>query len=163
MKFDDHFNRNKLTQFIIRTILSCCTALVMITPTTADETSAERRDQTKKSRKRKPDVVAHWKFQNATVDSTAKSGQLIEDTSGNSRHGRAIGGPKFEAAELPTTNTALAFDGRDDRTAVPDDSRFYLPESFTIEAWINIRYYAASRQNHSFIVFRGDTREGFDP
>ena len=163
MNLDVQLNKFWSRHQMVRTILTCCALLMIIIPATADDKSGERGDQTKKNRRRKIDVVAHWKFQNATVGSSAKSEQLIEDSSGNSRHGRAIGGPKFEAAELSTTSTALVFDGRDDRIAVPDDSRFYLTESFTIEAWINIRYYAGSRQNHSFIVFRGDVREGFDP
>ncbi|MDA1163322.1 MAG: LamG domain-containing protein [Planctomycetota bacterium] len=44
-----------------------------------------------------------------------------------------------------------------------DGPRFHLTKSFTIEAWISVEYYAGSRQNHAFIVFRGDKREGFDP
>ena len=74
-----------------------------------------------------------------------------------------VGRSAYREAELPTTNLALAFDGRDDRISVTDGPKFYLTKSFTIEAWIDIAYYAGSRQNHSFIVFRGDVREGFDP
>lgn len=109
------------------------------------------------------DVVAHWKFQEGIAGSGASSSQLIKDSSGNSRHGRAVGGPRYQPVELPTTSLALTFDGRDDRIAIADDPIFYLTKSFTIEAWINVEYYAGSRQNHAFIVFRGDKREGFDP
>ena len=113
--------------------------------------------------KQELDVVAHWRFQKGISGSSANSSQLIEDSSRNSRHGRAVGGPRYVSIDHPTANLALAFDGRDDRIAIADHSVFHLTKSFTIEAWIDIAFYPGSRQNRSFIAFRGDQRAGFDP
>jgi hypothetical protein len=134
----------------------CCVGLAL-----SATASAEELPETHETDRSK--VVAHWKIQKGIAGSTASSSQLIEDSSGNNRHGHAVGGPRFQAVELPTTNLALVFDGRDDRIAIADAPGFHLTKSFTIEAWIEIAYYAGSRQNHAFIVFRGDKREGFDP
>lgn len=111
----------------------------------------------------KPDVVAHWRFQKGISGTAANSSALIEDSSANSRHGEAVGGPRYVSVDHSTANLALAFDGRDDRIAIADHRVFHLTMSFTIEAWIDIEFYPGSRQNRSFIVFRGDERAGFDP
>lgn len=55
------------------------------------------------------DVVAHWRFQKGIAGTGASSSQLIEDSSGNNHHGRAVGGPRFHSVELPSTNLAPAF------------------------------------------------------
>jgi len=107
-----------------------------------------------------PRIVAHWRFQKGAAGGTSQS---IEDASGNDRHGRAIGGPKYCPIELPESNLALSFDGLDDRVFVPDDDLFHLTESFTIEAYIQIGQYAGEAAGMSHIVFRGDNRLGLDP
>ena len=107
-----------------------------------------------------PRIVAHWRFQEGAVGGTSKS---IKDSSGNDRHGRAIGGPKYCLVELPESNLALRFDGGDDRVFIPDDDLFHLTESFTIEAYIQIDRYARETVGMSHIVFRGDNRLGLDP
>lgn len=112
---------------------------------------------------RDPGVVAHWRFQKGIAGSGANSSQLIEDSSGNNHHGRAVGGPRFHSVELPSTNLALAFDGHDDRIAVADARDFQLTRSFTIEAWIEVAFYPESSSKLSHIAFRGDNRLGFDP
>lgn len=148
-------SRNTASSGVVKIVcITCCMAF-------SATTSAEEFPETQEGGRSK--VVAHWQIQKGLVGSAASSSQLIEDSSGNNRHGRAAGSPRFQAVELPTTNLALAFDGRDDRIAIADAPGFHLTKSFTIEAWIEIAYYAGSRQNHAFIVFRGDKREGFDP
>ncbi|MEO8495806.1 MAG: LamG domain-containing protein [Planctomycetota bacterium] len=108
-------------------------------------------------------VVAHWRLQRGLAGGVADSSQLIEDSSGNDRHGRAVGGPKYRSVNLPKSNLALAFDGHDDRIAITDDPLFHLTKSFTIEAYIQIDVYPGSAAKFSQIVFRGDNRMGFDP
>lgn len=107
-----------------------------------------------------PRIVAHWRFQEGAAGGTSQS---IKDTSGNDRHGRAIGGPKYCPVALPKSNVALSFDGQDDRVFIPDDDLFHLTESFTIEAYIQIDRYAREAVGMSHIVFRGDNRLGLDP
>lgn len=135
----------------------CITYCMVFSPTVRAEEFPETQEASRSK------VVAHWQIEKGLVGNAASSSQLIEDSSGNNRHGRAAGGPQFQSVKLPTTNLALTFDGRDDRIAIADAPEFHLTKSFTIEAWIEIAYYAGSRQNHAFIVFRGDKREGFDP
>lgn len=108
-------------------------------------------------------VVAHWRFQKGLNGGVANSSQLIEDSSGNDHHGRAVGGPKYRSVKLPGSNLALTFDGHDDRLFVPDDESFHLTKSMTIEAYIQINLYPGSAAKFSQIVFRGDNRMGFDP
>ncbi len=107
-----------------------------------------------------PRIVAHWRFQEGAAGGTSQS---IKDSSGNDRHGRAIGGPKYCPMELPESNLALGFDGGDDRVFIPDDDLFHLTESFTIEAYIQVDRYARETVGMSHIVFRGDNRLGLDP
>jgi hypothetical protein len=107
-----------------------------------------------------PRIVVHWRFQEGAADGTSQS---IKDTSGNGRHGQAIGGPKYCRVELPGSSLALSFDGKDDRIFVPDNDLFHLTESFTIEAYIQIDRYARETVGMSHIVFRGDNRLGLDP
>ncbi len=108
-------------------------------------------------------VIAHWRFQNGLDGAAADGSRLIEDSSGNDRHGRAVGGPKFRAVNLPGSNLALKLDGHDDRVFVPDDESFHLTKSITIEAYIEIDLYPGSNAGFSHLVFRGDDRLGFDP
>ena len=129
-------------------------------------------------------VVAYWRFQEGTSGSVAggsplirgsavtstenlasrsPSSSLIEDSSGNGRHGRAVGGPKYRSVDLPGSNLALAFDGHDDRVVVPDAPIFHLTKSFTLEAYIEIDRAPESAPAMSQIVFRGDNRPWFDP
>ena len=129
-------------------------------------------------------VVAYWRFQEGISGSVAggsplipgsvvtstenrasrsPSSSLIEDSSGNGRHGRAVGGPKYRSVNLPGSNLALAFDGHDDRVVVPDAPIFHLTRSFTLEAYIEIGRSPRRAAELSQIVFRGDSRPSFDP
>lgn len=155
-----------------RSVIRQAALLCCLMPLSAALSFAEELpDQEKKTKgndpagkkNRKLNVIAHWKLDKGIAGGAASASQLIEDSSGNSRHGRAVGGPLYHSVELPTTNLALAFDGRDDRISVADGPLFYLTKSFTIEAWVEIAFYPASRQHRAFIVFRGDNRAGFDP
>jgi hypothetical protein len=108
-------------------------------------------------------VVAYWRFQEGTSGGVAGGSPLIGDSSGNGRHGRAVGGPKYRSVDLPGSNLALAFDGHDDRVVVPDAPIFRLTKSFTLEAYIEIDRAPESAPAMSQIVFRGDSRPWFDP
>jgi len=138
---------------------------LVVTSALAEErpTSRENARADDLSEGEKQSVVAYWKFQKGIAGDAASRSQLLEDASGNGRHARAVGGPLYHAVDLPTTTLALAFDGHDDRISVADHKAFYLTKSFTIEAWIEIAFYPGSRQNRSFVIFRGDDRAGFDP
>ena len=139
---------------------------------------------TERQQKATKSVVAYWRFQEGISGSVAGgsplipgsvvtstenlasrslSSSLIEDSSGNGRHGRAVGGPKYRSVNLPGSNLALAFDGHDDRVVVPDAPIFHLTKSFTLEAYIEIDPSQESPAALSHIVFRGDNRLGFDP
>lgn len=156
MKFNRRINSIEPRQNAGRTLIWSCMVLSIAVTTIAEDLPVSEDDAPSS-------VVAHWKFEKGVSGSAANGSQLIEDSSDSNRHGRAVGGPRYQSVDLPTTNLALTFDGRDDRIAIADDPIFHLTKSFTIEAWINVEYYAGSRQNHAFIVFRGDKREGFDP
>lgn len=106
-------------------------------------------------------TVAHWRFQKAIDGDVAAATALIEDSSGNDLHGRAIGGPLFRAVALENSSLGLVFDGRDDRILIPDHSKLHLTESLTLEAYIQIDFYPTAALSQ--IVFRGDNRAGFDP
>jgi Concanavalin A-like lectin/glucanases superfamily len=105
-------------------------------------------------------TVAHWRFQNGVKGAVAGATHLVADSSGNDRHGTAIGGPTFRGVDLPGSNLAMAFHGHDDRVFVPDDESFHLTKSLTIEAYVQIHDYSDGPQQ---IVFRGDERGGYDP
>lgn len=153
--------------------------LIAVLPLTASEVFAQPNDKQPSPSKRRTSpqadnarstsnsprvrTVAHWRFQKGIAGNSAPSSQLIEDSSGNGRHGQAFGGPKYQAVELPTTSLALSFDGHDDRIFVADHRLFHLTKSFTIEAYIEIAFYPESAAEMSHIVFRGDNRLGFDP
>lgn len=168
MRFPGRATSPSIKQLARHAFLICLLALSLVATSIAEDRGSKRRSKSVDApagdtAKQKLDVVAHWRFQKGISGSSANSSQLIEDLSGNSRHGRAVGGPRYVAVDHPAEDLALAFDGRDDRIAVSDHSVFHLTKSFTIEAWINIAFYPASRQNRSFITFRGDQRAGFDP
>ncbi len=75
------------------------------------------------------EVIAHWRFQSGVKGQAAGPHHVITDSSGQDRHGLAIGGPRFRGVELPASNLALAFGGADDRIFVPDDEIFQLTRS----------------------------------
>lgn len=151
----------------LKAILCLCVALSLPAIADSAEVPEPRSETDKRDSVEEPapdlNVVAHWRFQDGIAGSATDASQLIKDSSGNALHGRAVGGPKYHAVELPTTSLALAFDGRDDRIAVADNPHFYLTKSFTIEAWFEVAFFPESRQNRAFIAFRGDNRAGFDP
>ncbi|MCA8968612.1 MAG: LamG domain-containing protein [Planctomycetes bacterium] len=106
-------------------------------------------------------VVAHWRFQRGVPGHAVKPESLILDSSGNDLHGIAHGSPVHRAMDFPGNNLALRFDGEDDRIAVPDHEALHLPASMTLEATVQVERYANDGLEQ--IVFRGDSRAGFDP
>lgn len=138
-------HHRSLSQFRIRMALS----VLILSIAASDRVAAE--------------VIAEWQFQKGTAGDAATPAQLIEDSSGNDRHGRALGGPQYRVVPLSQSNLGLRFDGVDDRIVVRDDPCFHLTRSLTLEAYIEIDFYPGSDSGAGHIVFRGDDRLGFDP
>ena len=111
-------------------------------------------------------TVAYWRFEEGKADSPAGGYFSVLDSSGNGLDGTAINGPVYRADVanhvVPYTadpNTlSLQFNGTSQRIMIPDNSKFVLTHSLTLEAYI--KPLAAS--NVGQIVFRGDDRSGFD-
>ncbi len=109
-------------------------------------------------------TVAHWRFEEGPVDSPASGTDSILDSSGNELHGTPIAGPVYRAvSDVPDSSLGLEFDGATARVFVPDDPKFELTESLTIEAYIKLDAYPDGPYGWGQIVFRGDERGGMDP
>lgn len=114
-------------------------------------------------------TIAHWRFEEGTTGNPATT--PILDSSGNGHHGTPIGGITYTDntpnTTVPRTNTpndtALHFDGATTtRVFIEDDPDFYLTESFTLEAFINLAALPPAGFQWQ-ILFRGDSRGGIDP
>ena len=91
-------------------------------------------------------VVSSWSAENTAVDSV----------SGN--NGTLMNGTSYLTGQI---GKAFKFDGVDDRILVADSPSLALTHSLTIEVWIKAN--AISSSVRSDILFRGDSRSGFDP
>lgn len=105
-------------------------------------------------------TVAWYRFQNGVRDHAAAAEHWIEDASGNEQHGIAHGRPRFCRVDLPGSRLALTFVDDTQRIFVPDDERFALTASLTLEAYVEVHAYPGYA---SQILFRGDDRGGLDP
>lgn len=111
-------------------------------------------------------TVAYWRFEEGRADSPASGYFSVLDSSGNGLDGTPINGPVYRAdvpaGTVPHTGTpdtlSLQFNGTSQRIAVPDNPRFVLTHSLTLEAYIKPLAATAPGQ----IVFRGDDRLGND-
>lgn len=110
-----------------------------------------------------PACIAHWRFQDGVRDVAAGQRMVLRDESGHDYHALAIDGPVFRRIEYPGGNLGLEFADGTQRVFVPDDDAFATEGSLTLEAWIRVDRYSDSAAHHSYVLFRGDDRPGFDP
>ncbi len=111
-------------------------------------------------------TVAYWRFENGTADMPAVGANTILDSSGHGLNGTPINGPVYrtDVADNPIPQTgqanslSLDFNGRNQRVFIPDDPRFKLTHSLTLEAYIQPRAVGPGQ-----IIFRGDDRYSLDP
>ena len=112
------------------------------------------------------DTVAYYRFEEGPAGGPASGAGSVLDSSGNGLHGTPFGGPVYRADvaadPLPGTGApndlSLEFDGNQ-RVFVPDDPRFELTQSLTVEAFIRPRPFPGVAGD---VVFRGDERIGQD-
>ncbi len=115
------------------------------------------------------DTIAYWRFEEGAANQTATGAGTILDSSGNNLNGTPINGPVYSAnvaaSPVPQTgasnNLSLDFSSAaSQRVFIPDDPRFQLTHSLTLEAYIDPR---VSSSSFSQIIFRGDDRLALDP
>jgi hypothetical protein len=118
-----------------------------------------------------PSTTACWWFEEHSPGVPATGPNTVLDYSGHELHGTPRNGPVYRGSVGDDTiplagesNTlSLDFNGVNQRVFIPDDSRFRLTHSLTLEAYIKVR---SSRPPDIFteqIVFRGDDRTEQDP
>ncbi|MFQ6063646.1 MAG: LamG-like jellyroll fold domain-containing protein, partial [Methanosarcinales archaeon] len=73
-------------------------------------------------------LVAEWHFDEG-------KGNIVKDTSGNGNDGTIHGATWVDGKY----GKALSFDGKNDYVEVPDDESLRLWNSYTLEAWINMK------------------------
>lgn len=95
-----------------------------------------------------PAPVSWWKAEGSALDAT------------DGNHGILHNGATFGPGVSPQ---AFVFDGVDDAIHVPDAENLKITNSLTIDAWVNAKSYPTPAAVWSTIVFRGDSREGYDP
>ena len=98
-------------------------------------------------------LVGYWAAENNALD-TAGAAQV--------NNGTLINGATFAQGKV---GQAFSFDGLDDRVLIADspNSSLALTNSISIEAWIKINAFPTTAQGTASIVFRGDSRGGWDP
>lgn len=101
-------------------------------------------------------VIAHWTL-DGTPGTVPTGAGSVADTSGNGLNGTPEGTPTY-------TNDGLRFDGAgsSDGVFLADSSLFSSP-SLTVEAFVSLDSLPTSPSELRQIVFRGDSRAGFDP
>ncbi len=113
------------------------------------------------------DVVAYWRFEEGAANVAASGANSALDSSGNGLNGTPINGPVYRSNVPPFGNVhpnvlSMEFNGSNQRVFVPDDPRFRLTQSLTIEAFVFARPLLGGEIG-SDILFRGDDRIGLDP
>jgi len=112
--------------------------------------------------------IAYYRFEEGTAGSAASGNGTILDSSGNGLNGTAINGPEF-SANVPTVTipisgvqnlASLSFNGINQRIFIPDDPRFELTRSLTLEAFV---YQKLQPSWYGQIIMRGDDRSDLDP
>jgi len=89
------------------------------------------------------DLVAHWKFDDA-------SGTTAIDSSGNGNDGSLVGDPQWGAGKL---GGALDFDGAGDYVDCGNDAIFGITDTFSLTVWINWRTPTGDWQT---VIAKGD-------
>lgn len=119
-------------------------------------------------------TVAYWRFEEGTANAAASGTGTIVDSSGNGNNGTAIDGPTYSAnvpvATIPqtgaTNSLSMLFNGTDQQIFIPDSPSLALTQSLTLEAYIDplsVNSISGSPTDGEEIVFRGDSRNGYDP
>ena len=119
-------------------------------------------------------TVAYWRFEEGVADTAASGDGSILDSSGNGNNGNPVNGPVYSsnvpASTIPQTGAAdslsMSFNGIDQSIFIPDYSDLALTQSLTLEAYIDplsINSISNSPTDSEAIVFRGDSRNGYDP
>ena len=111
-------------------------------------------------------TVAYWRFEEGSANSPANGDFAVLDSSGNGLDGTPINGPVYRAdvpaATVPFSGApdtrSLQFNGTSQRVTVPDNPKFVLTHSLTLEAFIK----PLAATDLGQIVFRGDDRPGND-
>jgi hypothetical protein len=108
-------------------------------------------------------TVAWYRFDEGTIGGVASGS--VPDYSGNGLNGVPYGtnGPRYVTGLDLVFGKALDFDGTDDRVYVQDHAKLQLTHSLTLEACLNLHSFKPASNGNSFIVWRGDTRDGMDP
>lgn len=113
-------------------------------------------------------IVGYWRFEEGTIGTPAAGASSIVDSSGNHFNGTPINGPIYSslvgASQIPSTGVddlhSLYFNGTSNRIFIPDNPKFQLTKSLTIEAYIHVIDVLSQADD---ILFRGDDRFGLDP
>ena len=108
-------------------------------------------------------TVAHWTFEEGTVNTVAEGEGSILDSVGG-LHGTPFNLPVYRATDTPNGGTVgLEFVDPDDRVFVPDDPALALTGSLTLEVIIKADGVYTTEGWYNYIVFYGDDRGGLDP
>ncbi len=113
-------------------------------------------------------VVGYWRFEEGTIGLPASGTNSIIDSSGNHFNGSPVNGPIYSSLvgtnQIPSTGDndlhSLYFNGTSNRIAIPDNPKFQLTKSLTVEAYIHVIDVLSQAGD---ILFRGDDRFGLDP
>jgi hypothetical protein len=95
--------------------------------------------------------AAYWRFDEG-------SGSTATDSTGHGNSGNYQNGPTLGAAGLiGGGNTAVSFDGVDDRVFVPDSAGLSPTAAVTVEAWVNGSSFASSPGGYRTVANKGNS------
>jgi len=119
-------------------------------------------------------TVGYWRFEEGSPGAVASGTGTILDSSGNGNNGTPENGPTYSTnvptSTIPQTGASnhlsMLFNGTNQQIFIPDDPSLALTQSLTLEAYIDplsVSSISGSPTDSQTIVFRGDTRDGYDP
>jgi hypothetical protein len=95
--------------------------------------------------------AAYWRFDEA-------SGATAADSTGHANTGAYQNGPTLGAAGLiGGGNTAVSFDGVNDRVLVPDSTTLSPTGAISVEAWVNASSLATSSGGFRTVLIKGNS------
>jgi hypothetical protein len=109
-------------------------------------------------------TIAYYRFENGSAGAVATGAGTVLDSAANPVAGSPSGGPHYTSnAPVTAFPNALAmdFDGTNQMVAIPDNPKFALTQSLTVEAFVNIS--SVHTGFGQYIFFRGDDHQGYDP